>query len=282
MARSSPGGLDELSLTLRQLREDAGLNGLQAADVTGFSNAKISRVERGLNVPTPEDVATFVRAYRAEPDVCERLIGLAEDVKAANRRLVIARRPNRAEFQKRLNGIESASEQLRSFSPIIVPGLLQTAEYIRAIFETGGGTPEEIAQAVAARLGRQAVLDEPGRRITILTTEGALGWAAGPPPLMVRQMEHIAVVSRKDTVRVGIIPFGTPATVFPVSNWDLYDERAAVPGVLRTQLILQDPDVTPYVEQFQLLEPLAVYGTEARAILARVADRYRDMSSRLA
>lgn len=279
MTPTEPGGLDELSRTLRDLRKAAGLTGAQAAEQAGegFSQAKISRIEKGNTVPVPGDVATLAEVYDTPLELRRRLEALATDVKAANRRVVLPRRANRAEFQARIGRIEASSEQIREFSPIIIPGLLQTAEYMRAIFTGSNTAPADTAGAVAARLERQSVLDEPGRRITILTTEGALGWAAGPPDLMIRQLEHIQVVTRKPAAHVGIIPFGAPRAVFPVSSWTLYDERAVIPGILRTQVILLDPDVSPYVEQFAALEPLAVYDDEARAILRTVTDRYRNL-----
>lgn len=282
MTQANPGGLDELSRTLRQLRLAAGYDTLAEAASRvgeGISYAKLRRIDLGESVPTPTDVETIARAYHAPAPVREHLVELAEIVKATRRRVVLSRNPKRAEFQKRIGKIERSSEQIRSFSPIIVPGLLQTSEYIWAVWNTGGGSAEDGAKFVANRLGRQAVLDEPGRRITILTTEGALGWAAGSAALMARQVDHIARVSEeKPAVRIGIIPFGVPAAVFPVSNWDLFDARVVVPGILRTQVILQDADVNPYVEQFGQLEPLALYGSEAREIFSRVADRYRGMA----
>lgn len=178
----------------------------------GFSQAKISRIEKGVNIPTPEDVEALAKTYRAASDTRRHLVSLAEDVKAANRRVVLSRRANRAEFQARIGRIEAVSEQLREFSPIIVPGLLQTVEYMRAIFTAGGISPSEVADAVARRLERQAVLGQPGRRITVITTEGALGWAADEPNMMLRQLEHIRVVAIKPGVRVGIIPCGVPSS----------------------------------------------------------------------
>jgi transcriptional regulator with XRE-family HTH domain len=281
MTNANPGGLDELSRTLRQLRYAAGYSTLtEAAERVGesISYAKLRRIELGESVPAPVDVETIARAYRADAPVREHLVHLAEIVKATRRRIVLSRNPKRAEFQAQIGEIEESSEQIRSFSPIIVPGLLQTSEYMWAVWNTGGGSPEDGAKFVANRLGRQAVLDRPGRRITILTTEGALGWAAGTAPMMARQMEHVARISQeKPSVRIGIVPFGVPAGVFPVSNWDLFDERAVVPGILQTQVILRNTDVAPYVKQFEQLAPLVVYGDEARAILAKVADRYRSL-----
>jgi hypothetical protein len=281
MTHANPGGLDELSRTLRQLRHAAGYpNNLTeaASQVAGISYAKLRRIELGESIPTPADVETITRAFNAPTPVREHLVHLAEIAKASRRRVVLSRNPRRAEFQAQIGKIEQSSEQIRSFSPLIIPGLLQTSEYIRAVWNTGTGTAEEGAKFVANRLGRQAVLDEHARRITILTTEGALGWAAGPPALMARQIDHIArVVQDKPHVRIGIIPFGVLAAVFPVSSWDLYDERAVIPGILSTQVILGGVDVTPYVKQFEQLAPLATFDDEAQAILTRTAARYKGM-----
>lgn len=278
MARTGPGGLDELSRTLRQLREVAGPSGEKmtlerAAALTRFSVPKISRIERGHTLPTPDDAADLARVYGGSTAVQARVRELADTAKATNRRVVLSR-ANREGFQKRLRDLAESSEQVREFSPIIVPGLLQTPEYIWAIWTSGGGSTAAGARFVSERLGAQAVLDRPDRRVTVLTTEGALGWAAGPPELMVRQLEHIAAVT-ESPARVGIIPFGVAAPVFPSSNYNLYDERAVVPGILRVQAVLNPPNVAPYVEQWEALEALAAFDGAARDILTRVADRYR-------
>ena len=282
VAPNSTGGLDELSHTLRQLREAAGVSGGKmrledAAAASGFSVSKINRIERGKTLPTPDDAVKLAETYGANRATRTLVRDLADTVKASSRRVVLSR-ANREGFQQRLRKAAEQSHQIREFSPVIIPGLVQTSEYMWALWATGGGSREAGEKFVAERLGAQAVLENPNKHVTILTTEGALGWAAGTVALMVRQLEHIAVISAKPRVWVGIVPFGTLADVFPVSNWMLYDERAAVPGILRTQLMLNAPEVDPYVEQYHQLLPLAVFDDDARAILARVADRYRGLT----
>lgn len=91
---TEPGyGRDELSRTLRQLRADAGLSGIDAAQRVGFSQPTISRWERGLFVPSPEDVATLARVYGASAAVTRRLVQMAEDLRAefTSARLVMHR-----------------------------------------------------------------------------------------------------------------------------------------------------------------------------------------------
>jgi transcriptional regulator with XRE-family HTH domain len=263
--------------TLLDLRKAAGLSGMAAAERAGFSQAKISRIEKGVNHPTPRDVELLATVYGASPEQRRHLTSLAEDVKATYRRVVLPKRANRAQFQERMQRVEASSTLLREFSPVVIPGYLQTADYMRAVFTTSGTAPEDAERAVAARLRRQEFLVEPGRRVEIITTEGALGWAAGCPDMMIAQLEHVAETTRLPRVRVGIIPFGTPRAVWPPSNFNLYDERTVVPGMLRAQVVLEQPDVAPYVELFASLLRLAAFDDDARGILAAAIDRYRGM-----
>jgi transcriptional regulator with XRE-family HTH domain len=282
MARNGTGGLDELSRTLRELRRPPGQPALmtleQAAAATGFSVSKVNRIERGKTIPTPGDAVALAKAYGAGLGTRALVRQLADAVKASSHRVVLSR-ADREGFQRRLGEIERASVVIREFSPIIIPGLLQTSEYMWAIAATGTTDRARAAAFVSARLARQSILDEPGRQITILMTEGSLGWTGGADaPAMIRQLDHIATVAEKPTVRVGIIPFGTPAATFPVSSWTLYDERAACPGILGNQVILNAPDVDPYIEQFEQLEPLAVFGSAVREVIAGAVERYKRLS----
>ncbi|MGH3911974.1 MAG: helix-turn-helix domain-containing protein, partial [Pseudonocardiaceae bacterium] len=119
------GGRDELSRALRKLREAAQLSTRNAAELTGFSAAKISRVERGINVPSENDVATLVRAYQASSEVGIHLTSIARDIQAEYRPVVMARgKGHPSAFQKRLARIEATTEHLTTFTPTVVPGLL--------------------------------------------------------------------------------------------------------------------------------------------------------------
>lgn len=271
------GGIDELSRTLRQLRLDAGLSGQQAGDRAGFSQAKVSRIEAGRTVPTPKDVRALARFYGAPAAEVRRLVGMAEAVQAATRRIVLSRHPNRAAFQERIGKIETASAQIREFSATFVPGLLQTDAYMSAIWATGDGNARDGEAFRAARRERQSVLADEAKQVTFIVMEGAFGLALGSPTEMIAQCESL--ISRiNGGLRFGIIPFGCRAATLPSGSWALYDERAVIPSVLAVQTVLNAPEVAPYVAQWLALEPMAVFGDDARAILTRVAERYRSIT----
>ncbi|MBV9651138.1 MAG: helix-turn-helix domain-containing protein [Pseudonocardiales bacterium] len=74
---------DRLSATLRQLRQRANLSGIEAARRAGMSQATVSRFETGKRVPTEDDIRALCEAYRATPEVLQRLLRIADDCRSA-------------------------------------------------------------------------------------------------------------------------------------------------------------------------------------------------------
>ena len=280
MTSGTPGGKDELSRALRELRAAAGLSTREAGALVGWSQAKISRLETGRNIPSPKDTAALAHIYQADPETRAQLDQLANDVKAWSRRVYLNRSNSRA--QQKLAQVESVSALVRTYSPAVIPGLLQTAAYARAIFTAYGSkprTPEKLKTDVELRLERQRLLGEEGRDYILITTEGVLGWMANSPEVMIEQLEHIATLD-KPGVRIGIIPWGTRASVFPLHTWDIYDNRAVSLGtVASTALLTNQHDVDAYDGIFQQLEQMAVYEDDAREILSRAVERYRGFTA---
>jgi transcriptional regulator with XRE-family HTH domain len=271
-------GKDELSRSLRQLREDAGLTTRDVAAQTGFSQAKVSRVERGVNVPTEADVQALIDLYAPPAGVAGHLLELARDIRAVHRPVVMARPKARPSlFQARLARIEASSEHVGTFSNTVVPGLLQTEAYIRELIAPRQLEPAEADDFVRARLDRQTLLDDETHRFTLVIAEGVFGWRAGTREDMAAQVDKIADATHRPNVRVGIIPWGTRATRFPLHAWDIYDRRAVSYGTVDATAILTEPrDVEKYAVLFETLSSSAVYGHEARALLADISERYRE------
>jgi len=181
-------------------------------------------------------------------------------------------------MQERLRQLELRAVEVRAFSPTVVLGMLQTEGYASVVF--GQSTPAADApKAVAARRRRHGDLDDPARRWVLLHTEGALEWALGGPDVMVEQLAAISAVSQRPNVRLGVIPARTPATVVGLHPFQLHRVpqgwQAAVGTKDGTALITDEVRVGRYLALFAELEQLAVYDDEARGLLARVADDYR-------
>lgn len=277
---SLPGGRDELSRSLRELRKHVGLGQIEAAAAVRTSQAGLSRIETGRSLPSPDTVAALARIYQATEEQTARLVALAEAIRPEHldSRIIMQRGVNH--FQQRLSKIEKSAALIRAFQPAIILGILQTPAYASVVFSARGRTSQQTAEGVAARLGRQPLLAEPGRQWILLQGAGALDWCVRDPQLMVEQLEHIAELTQLPNVRFGVIPRKTPAGVLAPHGFHIYDQRAVQIGTkTATALIDEASDITVYNTLFSELEKLAVFGDDVRALLHRTAGDYRKLTT---
>jgi transcriptional regulator with XRE-family HTH domain len=271
-------GHDWISSTLRDLRVAAGLSQTAAAQAAGKSQAGIARIEAGQFVPRESEVRELCRAYRAPAAVRQQLIQAAKDLREETTSARIAiQRGGAWRLQERIRRIEEVSAEIRSFQPALVPGLLQTEDYARAVFAQGGDIAgEDLDRSVAARMARQEALTS-SRRFTFVISEGALRWQAISPAVMVGQLERLAELAGR--LRIGVIPWTRAVDTFPVGGFELYDAREVTVGTWTgTSFIASPRDVTDYVRLFGALEALAVFGKAAVEVFERVASEYRSLS----
>lgn len=264
-----------LSATLRELREQAGLSGSEAARRAGLAQARVSRMETGQRVPDDDDIRVLARVYRIPAGVRRQLLAQARELREATvpARTVLHRHGGHR-IQERIERIEQASAQIRSFQPAIVIGLLQTEAYARALL-SGFYTGADLDAMVAARLRRQRILDT-DRSFHLVLTESALRWHVGSPEVMATQAEHIAEVAGRPDVRLGIIPWMRPANHAVLHGFQVYDEQAVGIGTeTATAVHTEPPDVADYSKRFSIYADLADYDAAARATLERLAGEYR-------
>ncbi|MGI9002020.1 MAG: Scr1 family TA system antitoxin-like transcriptional regulator [Pseudonocardia sp.] len=278
---TTPPVRDELARTLQQLRADAGLTLAEVAKRAGVSVATVSRLENGRYVPTAAQAATLAEAVGARASVRRRIVELAGDLRERTASRQVLLRAGGATAQRKFGAIEAAAGHVQSFSPAMVVGLLQTEEYARAVFASVL-PPEQVEDAVRARLARQRLLGDPGgSAFTQVMTEGALRWHVGSPTLMAAQCERIAEVAiAHDRVRVGIIPWRRPTQLFPMHGFDLYDTRAAIVGTTTgTAFLTTSGDVDEYVRLFGQLVEQADFAEQAASVATRIATEYRSLTS---
>lgn len=274
------GGRDELSRTLRALREDVGLSQAKAGAQAGIGQRKISRFEAGTYFPALEELNALLRVYRAPAETGARLRQIVRDIKSAFRPVrAVLRRGEMAAVQERIRRVEAAAGHVRAFHPSMVIGLLQTPAYVRGVFTDGQGHPEDAEAAIAVRVaGRQASLADPIRRFTLVQSEGALRWTFGSAALMAEQLDHIAELAVRwpDRVRVGIIPSERPAPLYAAHGFHIYDDTRALVATRTGTTILSDPrDVSDYRALFEQYVELAEFGAVAAELAARIATDHR-------
>ncbi|WP_018786954.1 helix-turn-helix transcriptional regulator [Micromonospora sp. CNB394] len=147
----------QLGRLLRQAREEAGINLEAAATALEWSRAKMYRLEAGQTSLRTHDVNLMCQLYGTSTELTEVLVSLARESKSrgwwhAYGEVIPA-------WFELYVGLEAAACHVRHYEPNLIPGLLQTPEYMSAVFETKPGrTPQEVAQKVALRLERQKLL----------------------------------------------------------------------------------------------------------------------------
>lgn len=205
-----PGGSPKarnLGAELRKVREDVGVSARSLAQKLDVARARLQRWENGTTVPSPAEVASYLAVLGmtngAERD---RLVSLAEDVDASNW-ITSDITGVRTELTTLIE-FERTCSRMVSVAPLLVPGLFQTADYVRAVM-TGLGT-DDIDRLVGVRLGRQSVItrrkNAPDYRAFI--GEGVLREPIGGHDVMAEQLHRIAKLAERPNIAVQVIPSG--------------------------------------------------------------------------
>jgi transcriptional regulator with XRE-family HTH domain len=270
----------KLGAELRRLRTLAGLSGREVARRTGISQAQVSRMENGEVVPSLPEVRGWIAALRLPREHTRGLEGMAE---AALNEVTLIKDRLRAglpAFQADVRSLESTTRVLLNYQPYMVPGLMQTPDYMRCVF--GYANPaDDIASAIAVRVARQAILHEPSRSFEFIITESALRWTpvSATAPVLSAQYDRLAVLAGLANVEIGIIPSGVPMTTSQPPGFVVYDERdeGEQPFVIielpHAAIYASDTaDIDVYRDKLSALRRSARYGPEAVAFI-------RDISS---
>jgi hypothetical protein len=161
----------------------------------------------------------------------------------------------------------------RIYEHNIIPGLFQTADYSAAMlsyFIDFLETPNDLEEAIAARMERQRVIYTGDRRFLVVLEERAVRAQVGSPDTMAGQLDRLLAVMSLQRVSLGIIPAATPRTVFASVGFWIYDNITIEIETPTAGLEITQPrEVRLYVRMFEQLQQLAVYGAAARRIIGR-------------
>lgn len=263
-----------LGKALRELRNDAGMGSLRAAELAGISQPTLSRYERGERVPAPVTVKRLCHVYQATDETCRELVSLAEATHGGNVAADVVTKRGGWQMQERVAKVEQAAETISAWNPSFVDGDCQIRAYARALFRAGYMSEKDIERTVEARMARQELLYS-GRSFRIVHTEGALMWCMGSPEIMVEQMDRLIELSKLPNVHLGVVPHTTRARVAPMHAFAIYDQSSVSFGTGHmTMFVAEHAHVKRYLEFWAEYEQLASWGDEARAVFARVRDLY--------
>ncbi|WP_203991877.1 helix-turn-helix domain-containing protein [Sphaerisporangium rufum] len=262
---------------VRRLRRGAGLTGKELARRAGVGQPTISRIETGGLLPTAETVERVAAALGLGPADRAELDGLVSRLRDEVGRL----RGGLAGRESADDARVRAAGEVACFSSVMVPALLQTAEYARLALTVGRAVDEEdAAKAAAIRVQRQSVLFEEGRRFWFVLTEGAVRTWPGSPGLMVAQLDRLAQVSTLGHVRLGVVPWSVEAPAFALHGFTVFDGAVSVAELITGDvLVTEQGDVAAHREVLEAFGGVAVYGDGVRALLGEIGTDFRRLES---
>ncbi|MFL6140956.1 MAG: helix-turn-helix domain-containing protein [Labedaea sp.] len=276
---SGTTGVDEarkaLGKRLRELRVAAELSGKQLAESLSWVGSKISKIENGHQTPTDDDIRAWTMATHAE-DQSVSLLATLHNVELQHAEWQRVLKAGMRAHQATLSQIDEKTRLYRGFDNAVIPGLLQTPEYARARFAQAvmvHRVPNDINEAVRARMQRQEMLYRPDKRFHFVLTEAALRYRLVSIDIMLGQLDRLTAMSLMRNVKLGIIGFKTQYVTDPRHNfWVLDDCLVRFESYSAEINLRQSQEIELYTSIFQQLAMVASYGSEARAIIARVME----------
>ncbi|TDC87915.1 DUF397 domain-containing protein [Nonomuraea deserti] len=182
---------------MRRLREAAQLSQAAVSSRLGCTQTQVSRLEKATRTPS-----------RSDAERLDLLFGTAEGVSFTRIYQSIITQPGiPVWFRNWVEEIEPTLLVLRSWDPLLVPGLLQTEAYARHVFSRGPlVTREEVDERVEARMRRQQILDRTQPpTLLVLIDEGVLRRRIGGPALMGEQLRHLLDMAQRPAVFIQVV-----------------------------------------------------------------------------
>jgi hypothetical protein len=253
---------------------------LEVAEALGWSESKLSRIETAVVGIRSGDLHKLLRFYDVESVESTRLTKLANQSR------------QRAWWEGYGNALTSPYEtyiafeaeagSIRNFEAQVVPGLLQTAEYARAVIEADGiyEDPSVLDTRVQVRMARQAVLiRDPQPSLFVVLDEAVLRRSIGGPAVMRRQLVTLAEAGQRPNVTLQVLPFEVGAHRALAGSFIILDfpdgtdpplvySEGMSGGVFRTKA----EDVRSYRTSFDAVREAAMSPDGSRELIAAVAD----------
>ncbi|MFF7737349.1 MULTISPECIES: Scr1 family TA system antitoxin-like transcriptional regulator [unclassified Streptomyces] len=267
---------EALGMRLRELRlatPDGRLTGTVLAERLGWPHSKVYKLEGGRQTATSDDLRAWADAVGRPdtfPELAARLQGFESHIRSWRRQLAAGHRP----VQDSWNIEVDRSRAIYAWEEAVVPGMLQTADYARAIFLRYAdlqGTVRDTDAAVRSRMRRQAWLYERGRRFHALVWEAALHALVCTPAVLAAQLDRLMGTIGLDTVELGVVPLGASLRIPTANGFWVLDERLVIAEDWHAEIWLDDAEsVASYLRVWRTLQESAVYGADAQEVIHRV------------
>ncbi|GGU83022.1 transcriptional regulator [Streptomyces albospinus] len=260
-----------LGQRLKEIRKSNGMTARAFAARAGWSESKASRIENGKTFPADADLRAYAElcgAPEAYPDLLAAAHGI-EGMYVEWRRL---QRDGMRHAQQAHVSLYERTEHFRIYEPSVIPGILQTRNYARAIMGTISAfrhLPDDVDAAVDVRMRRQHILRDAGRRFGIILEEAALRARFGNSDVMAAQLGHLLTVTSRQQVSLGIVPFTVNRRMWPLEGFWIFGNEQVLIELATAQVTVKQPsEIETYERMFSELVSIARYGKHARALIA--------------
>ncbi|MFJ3534781.1 helix-turn-helix domain-containing protein [Streptomyces sp. NPDC090109] len=261
---------EALAGRLHELRRDAGISGRELALRLRWSDSKVSRIGNAKTPPSDADIRAWCRACGADDQ--------APDLIAANRQSADAHIQWKRLQRGGLRHVQESTESLyrrtrlfRVYVSDVIPGFLQTPGYATALLSSIAdfrGTPDDVTEAVKVRMRRNAVLNNAAHRFSFVLEESVLRYRLCTVETMAAQLGHLLAVMDLQNVAVGIVPFSSQRTLWPMPTFTIFDDTRVHADTLDAASTLKQPSqVELYARAFDRLSQGAARGAAARSLV---------------
>lgn len=267
---SAQSARESIARKLRDLRQDAGLNGHDLAVRTGFSESKVSRIANARTPPSDADIRAWCAACGAEDQAADLIAAnrAADEMYVEWRRL---HRDGMKRVQEDIVDLFQRTRRFRVYCSNVMPGMIQRREYARALMATiteFQKTPNDVDDAVETRLRRGRFLHEGNRTFALVLEESVLRYPIGDKAAMADQLRHLLDVMALPRVSLGVIPLNAPRKMWPLEAFYMFDDQRVEAELLSAAITISTPgEIATYSKAFKSLVSMAVHGPQARALI---------------
>jgi transcriptional regulator with XRE-family HTH domain len=265
---------EALGRRLRELRKDAGLTGRQLATLAGWHESLVSKVETGHRTPTESQLRAYC-SHTGANDQLDDLVATVRNIESAYLEYKRLLQTGTKRRQQQSVALAEQTKLMRVYEPVLIPGILQTAEYATAVLKRVTEfyrIPNDVDEGVSKRLEQQKVLYRGDHRFHILITEQSLRTTLGTDEVMAGQLDRLLAVIGLPRMLFGVVPSGAE-WLTPATNFVMFDDRMVMVEAITAELTITQPrEVQLYLRAFNTLAGQSVTGDAARAVIRRALE----------
>ncbi len=274
-----------LGTRLQQLRAARFRSASELGRALGWQQSRVSKLERGAQLPSNEDLDAWVRATAASPAVRAELDELLTAARITYSVWSdVYRSRGIAIRQAQIGATEAEAAIIREYQPAMIPGIVQTVAYAREMLSIPGGvmltgaTPDSIEDLIAQRVKRQELLYQRGHQFQLVLGQAALHTHFGTVDTLLGQLDRLVMLTGLASMDLRVLPNDLPSPIMPLAGFSLHDDTLYVETLTGEQRIDNPEEVTAHIEAFEQLRDTALADSDTVTLIHQVAAGLRERS----